>query len=626
MIILSVIPMLAFLTIAISLALFCKRSFGECIPVTLLGSTFLVYFSQLFFKTYHIGIGVIALAAFILIPVLILKRKSLREQVSSVFSAGFVSFVFLVILFSILDYKRHFNNWDEYMTWGTMVKESLRLDSFHIVPESNLLNHKEYPPFATVFEVIWCSFCGTYSEGVFTQALHVLQLSLVFPLITEKLIDLKSDGKKWVKILEVIAVNTGLILIVLAFDSDGSRIMSNSLVDILFPLMFVYCVIVILDSKDFYFKAFDVVAIVLGGSGLLLVKQVSIAFLLLIWFLLALVILRSVIRKDKKAILNQVITLAALVIVPFLVNKSWGIIVNKYGIKGQFDLGKIDPKVYLESIIGDNGIQSATFRSYIRGLYSIDVNNFNFMLVTYVSAFFIFLIIAALLIWKSKTPDEKSKMVMVFLTLVAGTLGYAFLMSIMYLFCFTEEEMARLASFHRYMSSYVIAEVLILVYLVLLKFKNFEKINTHTLIIGFTSIGLLLGSTNISYFIPQSFIEFSDDDKKFEDYAVYLVENTEPNSKVFIVAESNNMYQFYIGYYADERHISMDYTNIFGFDFNNEEAKQKLLQEISDNDYIFFIDFNDNIRDNMAPYTIDGNLECNHVYKVVSSADGLSFE
>ena len=216
---------------------------------------------------------------------------------------------------------------------------------------------------------------------------------------------------------------------------------------------------------------------------------------------------------------------------------------------------------------------------------------------------------------------------MVFLTSIAGTFGYAFMMSIMYLFCFTEEEMARLASYHRYMSSYVIAEVVILVYLILLRFKNSNKANNvHMLTIGFFSVGLILGSTSFSYFVPQRFNEFSDDDKKFEEYAEVLKENTEPGSNIFIVADSNNMHQFYIGYYVNDRHISMEYTNIYGFDFGNEEDKQKLMEEISDNDYIYFIDFNENISNGLADIAPNEGIEKDHVYKVNVTDNGIVLE
>ena len=624
MIYLSIIPALIFVFITINLSLLFKRTFGECLPITLLGSTFIVYFSQLFFSTYNIGLIVLVILALTAIPLLLFKRNEIKKSATSVFSWGLVSFLFLVILFSILDYNRHFNNWDEYMTWGTMIKESLRLDKFYIVPEANLLNHKEYPPFATVFELIWCKFCLKYDEGIFTQALHVLQLSIVFPLITEKMLSKDNTSKIITKLISVVALNSGLILFILAFDSDGGRIMTNSLVDILFPMIFVYCLLILINNKGQVLSWFDVAGLALGCSSLLLVKQVCIAFIMLVWFWMCFDILISIVRKEKKAFFSKCLRFIPVAVVPFLMNKSWGYLVDKYDLHGQFELSKIKPSEYIESVTTDNGLQNATFKAYIRGLFSINVNTFNWVYITYASSVVILLICIAVLFWKSKEKEEKTQVVTVFLTLVAGTFGYAFMMSVMYLFCFSAEEMGRLASFRRYMSSYVIAEMMVLLYLCLIKVSERYKVNCRKVFACSCAAILMFGSTNFNYFMPQRFLEFEE--KNFEEYGKTLCDNTEPGSRVFIVAESNNMYQFYIGYYANDRVISMDYNNLFGFHFDSTEHRDIVYKNISENDYMYVIDYNDNIFDAFSQLTPDGTLEKDHVYKIVATDSGFTLE
>ena len=46
-----------------------------------------------------------------------------------------------------------------------------------------------------------------------------------------------------------------------------------------------------------------------------------------------------------------------------------------------------------------------------------------------------------------------------------GTIGYGLTLGILYMFCFSEAEMARLASYERYMASYLLGEILILLFL-----------------------------------------------------------------------------------------------------------------------------------------------------------------
>ena len=60
------------------------------------------------------------------------------------------------------------------------------------------------------------------------------------------------------------------------------------------------------------------------------------------------------------------------------------------------------------------------------------------------------------------------------MTYLIGSLGYAFMMSVLYLFTFNEYEMLNLSSFERYMATYMLAESLITSY-IFLYFNNITK-------------------------------------------------------------------------------------------------------------------------------------------------------
>lgn len=162
-----------------------KKSFGISLPATLTGTVLLAYFSQLLFHTFNIGIYVCIAVAVSAVILLILKRKD-RDFISRCFSEGFFVFLAICLFFLVMDYGRWLSEWDEYSHWGKMVKEMFRLDRFYSEPQSNLLVHKDYPPFAVIFEMLWCRFSGGYSAGGATMALHILGFSMVLPLALEQ--------------------------------------------------------------------------------------------------------------------------------------------------------------------------------------------------------------------------------------------------------------------------------------------------------------------------------------------------------------------------------------------------------------------------------------------------------
>ena len=92
-------------------------------------------------------------------------KNDRKQNAELIFSIGLISFISIYVLYIILDYKRRFTTFDEWYHWGMMVKESLRLDKFYSVAESNLHIHKDYPPFISILEVIFCKFSGGYSES-----------------------------------------------------------------------------------------------------------------------------------------------------------------------------------------------------------------------------------------------------------------------------------------------------------------------------------------------------------------------------------------------------------------------------------------------------------------------------
>ena len=132
------IPLIYFILTNGLFVLLFNKSFGKCIPITLIISTFTLYISQFLFKTFNIGVIINILFPFIFLLLIFIKRKKENVQVfyKNFFSNGFYIFLVIYICIYIFDFYRVFTKWDEFSHWGVMVKEMYRLDRFYSVKQS----------------------------------------------------------------------------------------------------------------------------------------------------------------------------------------------------------------------------------------------------------------------------------------------------------------------------------------------------------------------------------------------------------------------------------------------------------------------------------------------------------
>lgn len=179
----------------------------------------------------------------------------------------------------IMDYGRFLSTWDEYSHWGKMVKEMLRIDRFYSEPQSNLLVHKDYPPFAVVFEMFWCRLSLGYTEGAVTTALHVFGFSMILPPVFEQFKCRERDGKLQRFFGQLVLV---VICLLLIFNFDYIQAMTIN-VD-LFLALFYASMILMISDREFCRSGLGFATLLIGQFGIILTKQMGIAFALLVWF------------------------------------------------------------------------------------------------------------------------------------------------------------------------------------------------------------------------------------------------------------------------------------------------------------------------------------------------------
>ena len=165
------------------LCIITNKKFGECLPFSFIISALIVYIGG-FLNDLRIGLIILLILPFVLIVLLFLKKKvNHKEYLKLIITPAFFVYIILSILIFIYHRYTTLNNFDEFAHWGVMIKEMFRLNKFYCVNESNLIAHKDYPPFLTIIQYIFLKLSRSYSEPSLYQSTSLFTFSLFMPLI-----------------------------------------------------------------------------------------------------------------------------------------------------------------------------------------------------------------------------------------------------------------------------------------------------------------------------------------------------------------------------------------------------------------------------------------------------------
>lgn len=603
--------------------------FGEALPFALCVPAFILYFSQYLLHTYFIGFCLLLILAFAAVLLYFRKCKSEADQINaltSIFSPGFFSFATIYLFALYLLPGKPYCDWDEMTHWGMMIKEALRLDDFYCVEASRVIWHKEYPPFNCMFEIFW-AMLGGLSESKMTIAMHVTTLSLLLPWLVEH-ISIRSPKKKWYHYV-ILSFSFDLMILSLEYflDKWTPRVINSILPDML--LAFLYAIACLLIFTRSVRKKFFFATLCLITSMLPMVKQIGLAFYLLILFLF---LAYEIYEKNW---IHRLWEWLLLAILPLLLLKSWNMRAAAVLKDSQFDLSKINPNEYFAAIQGQSSeLRNRTLRLYVEVLFQEPINTANYLPITFISALIICLLLLYALHRLFPIFVKKSDQCILSITCILGTVGYAFMLSVLYLFCFTDGEMETLVCYFRYTASYLMGPFVLLFSIFMLALFQKGTLCTckHTLICAAVFL-VLLNPGNLYQFLPQCNVK--NIYAEYKPYADYLSSIVEKNSTVYIIYDKSHTLndnwwgpmQYFVQYFADQLTIVSDYECCISYaeDYSDPEKMLALLTRLSSCDYLYMVDTNDNINQYLAPYNHGQPFINMGVYHIESTQNHLSF-
>ncbi|MDO4526531.1 MAG: hypothetical protein Q4B87_00345 [Candidatus Saccharibacteria bacterium] len=617
------IPILYFMAITATLVFLTKKSFGKCLPLGMILSAFLLFFSQLMFNTFTVGFVIGIICAVAAIPLAIFKRKELSEFKKLYFTSGFVVFLVIYVLVYIYDLNRGFTMWDELSHWGMMVKEMVRLDRFYSIDASNLMVHKDYPPIMQLFELFWVKLCGGFSEPYVERALHTFELSLIVPFVAEKI----AEKKNFWKSVMVGVATVGIVALIILF-FDGHLVIGTVYIDYVMALLVVYLLMTIMASSRISW--FEIASIMAGGSFLLLLKQMGLPlYLLIICFLVGMVFLRKKVKVKrffKELNIKKTIFYLIMLAVPFVVWLVWGGVVD--GIEKQFSLSDLSVSEFLRIMMGrGESWQTVTRDNYLMALGNKSIST-SFIGLSFLQVIGLFVGGMWLVWFLFKRTLQRKEMIFTTIILVIGAIGYAVAMLMLYTTSFGEAEGPKLASYDRYMGTY--AMILILMVAMILIWRGTIEKKTH-LIYGALIIALILNSPVMLGQLYPSIRRKSGTYTHYEDEAKKLVKMVGDGESVYVIARelsTTGEYHFFTQYYGDTIKLSDNYYKKTWPTIDKAESKryykEVVLPDIVENyNYLVVAETDKELEPNYCESLKICPLIKGNVYKVVIDDDGV---
>lgn len=540
-----------------------NRKFEMALTLSMILGTLMLY---PFGYINHISYGyylswLFVLLFYVLLIYFFIKNKDkLIEFKNNYFTYGLLYFIIFSIYCFFLYKYTGFGNCDEFTHWGPMLKETLRLDGFYTQDASRLIMHKDYPPFFTLLEVLFQGFNGfKFHEPFAYIALETFMFSMLLPVFG----NLKK--KDWLKsmLIFVSIVLVGLTLDKTETASDYAFVYNSIYVDWCLALFCTYGIY--LTYKEEGWGLFRFVYLTLICVTFILMKQMGLVFYLIILIYAFFKVTFIDKQLDLKMMLKGIFF---LVVIPILFYISWSYIVKLYQIDAQFKIGELSISDFFNIIKGNapEGLEwkYTAFRNYCSNLLHRPLVLHPFKMSYFVYTGLMMLIIFIAFRFKKDAFFLAG-------TYLIGAIGYSIAMLILYTLAFTIDEAPYLASFDRYMASYLYFGTTLTLILVIDKFNNY--IYQNMIILGL--LCLFVEPKTLYYLeIPTGVVDE-------EKMTIALIEQF--NNNVHFERENLNGFK-----------LKFDHL---GYLNNNEESFNKLVSALNEDDGLFVIGYDGIIDD-----------------------------
>lgn len=582
---LYIFNLLILIMLSFSLIYITKRRFEE---VFSLGVFFVILILYLFslFALVDFGIYIVLILTVVLFLGTLIAaavHKKYKEILYNLFTPGFIIFILLSAAIGYMTEDRLLGRWDEFTNWGLQLKNMFIFHGLANVEGVTTLG-TGYPPATTVFEYFFSGFRKELVEGDMFRAMGILTVSVVLPVFKKF---------QWKKSIQAV-LTAFLVFLLPAIFSKDMDYLNTLYVDALMGLLLAMILYIYFSEK---FSKYSFIMIGMGAFVLSLVKSTGFPLAMVALVIIAFDVLFFK-RKDLKGyripfILIFVIGLSGKI--------TWWLFVKLTSLKeiwSDVDVSSIESQgIFTETRV-------KIIKNFIRTFFSgkdtsvEGISPFMWIIICAIIMIFIFLIL------RNKKKIKRAGLN--FILLVLGYLAYASSLMAMYLFLFIEYEGLSLASFGRYIDTFILAMLMFLVYIFIDLLSSFSKTSFTVIVLCvFTIMALRMPFDYIKENTIDSHKYIEENNNKRATYSKVAGFNDFMNYKderiYFISQKTRGLdyaisyyeatpvrlgYDFYMGWSLGEPYYEGD---IWTLDFSLEKW-EKILKEDYTYVYLYKID------------------------------------
>ena len=617
-----VIPFLFFIGICLTNSILFRQKFEQLLPVCFMECTVILYVSGFF--NLKLGIWICILLAFLSIPLLINSKNNKKYSFKdSFFTDFFWVFLILYLFVFVLNIGKTFSRWDEFSHWGVMAKEMFRLNKYYYVDEAQLICHKDYPPFTTLLEYLWCHLCGEFKDCHAYNAKIIFSLSLFFPIIAQLQTFFSQKQKLLSRFCSILLISSFFIILSLSHSMGEASFYRTIYTETVLAALFLYGLyIFIFEKNDFMFSYFRNTLFL---TSLLLVKQIAIYFFAILFFIY---ITKEFLEFGKNIYQNKKRLFCNLIMfgVPIILWKVWNTVVTTLAPTGQFSVSKFS-LANIQTFINGNAqdYQYETLQRYVSALFKRSVIE-KPISVSYIAIILILFGIIMLLGKLEKKMERRPLIYLLGIGLFFCSVSFIAVMGVTYLYGFTVQESLALACYSRYMSSIIYPFIISTILLFMYTLSQYTNLKNNCLffisIIGITLI--LIPFSRLKYeMLPGIFCD--NPAEIYQADAQRINENTPESAQILLVCQGDNgSGRNMLAYQVLPRRVSEELSSfgspyydgdIYTKDLSVEEFKELL----KDYEYVFFSTIDDQFIERYQVVFGEFPLTNNLLFQIIQS-------
>lgn len=453
------IGLFAVLGIAFSLCYFTGKRFELLFPLTNLFVIAVLYAFGMMGILYCGGILLLITAAALLCAVAVLSVKRRNASFLELFKEPsiiiFLTFAFLQFL--ALYYMRVIG-WDELTHWGLVVNNMFYSRDFGGGAAATTM-FKGYPVGTSLYLYFFEMFGELFRPAYLFMAMNLMNIGFLLPVISR------------CKGLRQKTLGTLLILsCALAFNVKMYFSIWN---DMLLSVLFGYILISYFCFDKERISLLQILSVSLGAFALTASKSTGLAFALFAFVLIAVDVLLRM-KREKKTVFCGIVFLSVFLFAILLSKLSWNLYLNVNGLGEAWDTNRLTLSGLLEYLTHPNEFQrTVTGNFWLEFLLPFRSRSNDVATpIPYLVDLVLFGLLLRLLY---RRTGEKRRIVALGIGIYATFFIYVLSMLVSFLFTFSTEEALLLTSYVRYLNTFVVAILLLLISMWIASWKPTEE-------------------------------------------------------------------------------------------------------------------------------------------------------